>query len=99
MGISCSSIDQIAYNPEVVRLLMPKYFSTDFITLEDRLMVNFSWQSILNNFSPYFLCMKEDSNLKYYSCITYFHDTFYSRLFDVHPLAKNIFKGFYFFIF
>lgn len=35
----------------------------------------------------------EDTTLSFTSCVMFFYDTFYNRLFDVHPLCRNMFKS------
>jgi len=50
--------------------------------------------AILNETSKDFLDKKKnDKNFTYSSCVTYFYDSFYMRLFDIHPMSKNLFKN------
>jgi hypothetical protein len=73
--------------------MFPDYYSALSINDEDLLMVHFSWQTIINNLSPKFLNDKRDQKFLYSSCIVYFHDSFFSQLFELRPDTKLSFKG------
>lgn len=78
---------------EVVKLMMPVYFLQADITLEERKIASNSWDLILNEKSPYFLSRRGQPDFPYNSCVTFFYDSFYLRLFDVHPLCRHLFKN------
>ena len=51
------------------------------------------WNLILNDKSDYFTnVLRKKPDFKYTSCIAYFYDIFYQRLFDVHPMSRSLFK-------
>ena len=43
--------------------------------------------------SEHFIALKQNSEFTHTSCISYFFDIFYERLFDVHPLCEPMFKS------
>lgn len=78
---------------EIVLLMMPVYYCADILTREEHKMASDSWQLILNNTAPGFVHLKNTTpNFKFTSSILFFYDTFYQRLFDIHPLARDLFK-------
>ncbi len=80
---------------DVVRLMMPVFYSSDNITDEELTAAQRSWEMILNNTAPAFVeKRKSDSEfrMKFTTCIMYFAEVFYARLFDVHPMARNLFR-------
>lgn len=77
---------------EIVRLMMPVYYNDDPITPEEHDLAHSSWKLILNNTSPEYLAKRKDPNFTFPTCIMYFYNSFYARLFDIHPLAKDLFK-------
>ncbi len=77
----------------VVALMMPLYYSGEDISVEERQFASDAWQLILHDTSPEYLARKTDPDFTYASCVTFFYDTFYLRLFDIHPMAKALFKS------
>ncbi len=77
---------------EIVRLMMPVYYNEEPIVQEELDIAHNSWKLILNNTSPEFLVKRKDPSFTYPTCIMYFYSSFYDRLFDIHPLAKNLFR-------
>jgi hemoglobin-like flavoprotein len=78
---------------EIVMLMMPVYYCADILTKDEHKMASASWQLILNNTAPGYLALKKNNpNFKFTSSILFFYDTFYLRLFDIHPLARDLFK-------
>lgn len=77
---------------EIVKLMMPVYYTVQEVSIEERKLASNSWDLILNEKSPEFLSKKGDPDFPYQSCVTFFYDSFYLRLFDVHPLCKQLFK-------
>lgn len=96
MGSGVSRLSQnnqlLKTEEEIVRLMMPVYYSEDPITDEEYDLALNSWRMILNNSSPEFLANKKNVNFPYPTCIIFFYNSFYDRLFDIHPVAKNMFK-------
>lgn len=52
-----------------------------------------SWNLILDDQSPVFRERKGKPDFPYQSCVTFFYDTFYTRLFDIHPTCRHMFKS------
>lgn len=77
---------------EIVRLMMPVYYNEEPIVQEELDIAHNSWKQILNNTSPEFLLKRKDKSFTFPTCIMYFYSSFYDRLFDIHPLAKNLFR-------
>ncbi len=77
---------------EIVRLMMPVYYNEEPITQDELEAAHNSWKMILNNASPEFLIRRKDRSFTFPTCIMYFYSSFYERLFDIHPLAKNLFR-------
>lgn len=78
---------------EVVKLMMPVYFNDDPVTQEEKEAAAMSWKAILENTAPEYLRQKKlDPNFPHQSSIVYFYNSFYARLFDIHPLAKDLFR-------
>jgi hypothetical protein len=78
---------------EIVRLMMPVYFVPVAIDAEERKLAQMTWNLILDDKSLEFLARKGQPDFSYQSCVTFFFDTFYTRLFDVHPMSRHLFKG------
>lgn len=79
---------------EIIRLMMPVYYSEEPITSEEHYLAEQSWQQIINNTAPVYVqyCEeKEGFREKYSSSIRFFSDCFYGRLFDVHPWSRPLF--------
>ena len=97
MGGSNSKISDKSYlsksDNEIVSLMMPVFFTFDEVTKEDAILATESWKLIVDEKSDHFNQLKLDQNFKYTSCILYFFDVFYDRLFDVHPLCEPMFKS------
>ncbi len=74
----------------IVDLMMPVYYSRSEVTQQDIDTASAVWNLILNDESPEFLKKKADENVPFESCIMWFYDTFYNRLFDVHPVINII---------
>lgn len=77
---------------EIVKLMMPVYYTMVDVTAEERKLASDSWDLILHEKSPEFLSKRGTPDFPYQSCVTFFYDSFYLRLFDVHPLCKQLFK-------
>jgi hemoglobin-like flavoprotein len=79
----------------LVRLMMPVYYTCDAITKEECDAALEAWQMISNNEAPNYLKQQLESiefATAYPTAMSYFSDLFYSRLFDVHPFSQNLFK-------
>lgn len=80
---------------DIVKLMMPVYYTQDPITSEEHEAAQKTWEMILSNKAPGFLEQRKNSlefSRKFTTSIMYFSECFYSRLFDVHPMARNLFR-------
>jgi hypothetical protein len=79
---------------DMIRLMMPLYYTTTPITDRDRLLASKTWQLILDNESPEFIHQKQTNPaFSYNQCAEFFFDSFYFRLFDIHPASRKLFKA------
>lgn len=93
-GSSASANTMNKGENEIVKLMFPIYYSKLNVTSEEHQLASDNWNSILNDKSPEFLDRKKnDPKFEYSSNVTFFYDTFYTRLFNVHPMSKNLFKS------
>lgn len=76
-----------------VKLVMPLYYTHDAVEEEDLDRARVSWHHIIDDTSPAFIERKTDPNFQELSCLSYFFNTFYGRLFDVHPACRSLFKN------
>lgn len=77
----------------VVKLMQPTYYIKDPLTSEDTIRAKDSWAHIINNTSPRFAELKAKGELQEFEkAEDWFHKSFYARLFDVHPLSKQMFR-------
>jgi hemoglobin-like flavoprotein len=77
----------------IVKLMFPLYYSPTNITAEEHKIASDGWNAILNDKTPEFLARKTDPKFGYSSCVIFFYDSFYTRLFNVHPMSKHLFKN------
>jgi len=78
---------------EVVKLMMPVYYSIEELTAEERKIAKSTWEAIVNDQSPEFLSNHGKDDFPYQSCVSFFYDSFYSRLFDIHPTSRELFMN------
>ena len=74
---------------------IPSYYIHDFVVSDEDVMIaKESWQQILNGTSPEYLrLLSENQYERDISCLVWFYDSFYQRLFKVHPTSKDQFQG------
>lgn len=77
---------------EVVKLMMPVYYTPETIDATERKYAVDSWNLIVTARSPEYLAQKSSPDFQYGSCITFFYDSFYKRLFDIHPMCRQLFR-------
>lgn len=77
---------------EIVRLMMPVYYNPDPLTDEEMTLASDTWKMILSNTSENFIERKQDERFPHPTCIMWFYSSFYERLFDVHPVARALFR-------
>lgn len=73
-------------NPEVK---YPQYFIGDEVTHEDLHYACQSWALIVEDRGEEYLVNKDEINTY---CVTWFYTLFYSRLFDIAPETKTLFR-------
>jgi hypothetical protein len=79
---------------EVVKLMFPVYYTPLNVTENENEIAAQLWTLILEDKSPIYMSRKEnDPNFHHASCVSFFYDAFYRRLFDIHPLCRPMFKS------
>jgi hemoglobin-like flavoprotein len=73
--------------------MMPIFFVNEDVSKQDCTNAINSWNLVLNDNSPGFNAKRGQPGYEQASCIMFFYDSFYSRLFDVHPMARPMFKS------
>ena len=74
---------------EIAGLLMPVYFLDDDPTPEDVEIASMKWNLIIDDKSTHFHRKKGMPGYHQASCIMLFYDSFYQRLFDIHPVSPK----------
>jgi hemoglobin-like flavoprotein len=69
------------------------YIKDAVVTPEDAVRAKKSWSYITDDTGDKYLSSKDAPGFESSSCIEWFYDTFYKRLFDVHPAARPLFKN------
>lgn len=77
---------------EIVKLMFPVYFMEGTLSDEELKVAEDTWTMILNDKAPQYLEKRNSPSFLYANCIMYFYSLFYTRLFDVHPVAKGLFR-------
>mmetsp|Transcript_17811 Transcript_17811/g.29989 ORF Transcript_17811/g.29989 Transcript_17811/m.29989 type:complete len:235 (-) Transcript_17811:417-1121(-) len=80
---------------ELVKLMMPVYYNDAMISKDEHGAASSTWQMILSNTAPEFLDQRKRDpafRKKFTTSIMYFSHCFYARLFNIHPMAKDLFK-------
>ncbi len=75
-------------------MMMPVFYIDKEMSAEQLTLARKSWNSISTDTSRHFnaLRKKPDFDSKAYpTCISYFNEMFFQRLFDVHPMARVLF--------
>ena len=75
---------------EIAGLLMPVYFLDDDPTPEDVEIASMKWNLIIDDKSTHFHRKKGMPGYHQASCIMLFYDSFYQRLFDIHPVSLKL---------
>jgi hemoglobin-like flavoprotein len=76
-----------------VRLMMPVYYIDDIVLPSDIALAEHSWSAIVNDTSEKFQQLKHNNSCSSPSCLSWFYVIFYDRLFDVHPLSRQLFTN------
>eukprot|EP01041_Mallomonas_annulata_P013572 gene13572-28800_t len=92
-GGPSSSVSRELTVDELTLLMMPPYYKSGVVVQEtDIILGRVSWQKIADGSSQGFQDMKAIPGFNSPSCLTWFYDSFYNRLFDVNPSARPLFK-------
>jgi hypothetical protein len=82
---------------EMVRLMMPVYYlDVHELSSGETLQAADAWNLIMSDTSPEYLKRKANESpeeFPYESCMMFFYDSFYKRLFDIHPSSRPLFKN------
>ena len=78
---------------EIAHLMMPSYYIKNaVVTEQDIILARASWKHITDGTSPAFYQYRASGTNESSTCLSWFYDTFYKRLFDVNPDARSLFK-------
>ena len=80
---------------DIVRLMMPVYYNDAMINKDEHAAASSVWNMILTNTAPEYLQNRRadaEFGRKFNTSIMYFSHNFYERLFNIHPLARDLFK-------
>mmetsp|Transcript_417 Transcript_417/g.706 ORF Transcript_417/g.706 Transcript_417/m.706 type:complete len:226 (-) Transcript_417:1614-2291(-) len=81
---------------EIINLVMPLYHTNEPLTSEELAAAVKAWKMIMNDKSQHFKDIKKKfkdmgEEYEHSNCMELFYHTFYTRLFDVHPISKTLF--------
>ena len=81
--------------PTIEQSLPAYHIKNVVVSDEDLVAAKASWDMIMNDLSPEYIRLKaaDTEHLIPGSCLTWFYDSFYSRLFEIHPGCKHMFRG------
>ena len=77
---------------EIMRFMLPLYYTSDTVTNEDIELARTSWNLIINDASTRYKELSSRRIVSQPSSISWFYTTFYNRLFDIHPACKPLFN-------
>mmetsp|Transcript_3967 Transcript_3967/g.6205 ORF Transcript_3967/g.6205 Transcript_3967/m.6205 type:complete len:260 (-) Transcript_3967:134-913(-) len=78
-------------NGNSLDLMMPLYYNPEPVVQEDIDKAKASWMMIVKDNTPAFEELKRSEDYLGESCICWFYRMFYDRLFDTHPLSRQLF--------
>eukprot|EP01031_Cornospumella_fuschlensis_P026019 gene26019-31421_t len=78
---------------EIVRFVMPLFYTKAPITPEEKAAAEKAWKMIINNHCSYFFELKaQHPEIEHKTVTEYFYDVFYNRFFDVNPSCRGLFQ-------
>ena len=78
---------------EVIQAFLPVFYdAVSPVTETDVPIAKGLWSSITQDTALGYLALKGTEGFEYTSCISFFYDSFYTRLFDIHPSCRPLFK-------
>ena len=77
--------------------MLPVYYRSEKLTPSEISLAKNTWDNISNDKSPAYVVNIADPDFhkKYPTCIDWFTDLFYGRLFDIHPVSFSSFHIIY----
>lgn len=90
INAACTSVSFV----EIINLMMPVYYTRAEISIAELDMVKQSWHLVLENKCLAFHQYRESkgSSCNANDSVEFFSINFYSRLFDVSPISRALFK-------
>lgn len=76
-----------------ISLMLPVWYTAEELTPDDMDIAKRAWNMILLDTSTEFLRLKGTQGFPYTASVVWFFDTFYHRLFDIHPSVRPLFKN------
>ena len=89
---SCRNDDDVS----TLENALPAYHVKNLtVSAEDVSKAKKSWNLILDDKSPEYMRLMSDgiSSPINVSCLVWFYDSFYERLFQIHPSSRELFRG------
>eukprot|EP01041_Mallomonas_annulata_P011805 gene11805-24736_t len=94
MGSGPSIMPRELNAEELTNLMMPPYYIRNVIVTDnDIILGRASWKKVADGSSASYMAEKDKPDFQAASCLTWFYDSFYKRLFDVNPSARPLFKN------
>ena len=73
--------------------VLPHYYIKDAqLSSEECMLVRGSWANIVENRPTHYKKQLAQGSL-HVSCLNWFYDSFYDRLFDIHPSSRDLFEN------
>eukprot|EP00981_Chlorochromonas_danica_P011948 scaffold4358_cov177-Ochromonas_danica.AAC.2 len=76
----------------IVNMMLPLYYTTEVLTMGEYDIISECWDSILTSSAPGFQRLRKDPAFPHNTCISYFYETYYHRLFDMNPMCRDLFQ-------
>ena len=73
--------------------MLPVYYNNTKLTPNEVELAKKSWEYISSDKAPVYLQKLENNSFtkNYSTCVDWFIDIFYERLFDIHPVSSHYF--------
>lgn len=87
------TVDLAKRREELVKIMLPVYYLDDEVTHAELEIAKENWNCISFDSTEVYQLKRSDPNFTYNSAMDYFITLFYTRLFDVHPVSRDLFKN------